>query len=121
MIQLSAQMRIIVAVEPVDFRKRIDGLAALCRAALAADAFSGAAFVFRSRSAKAIRVLYYDGQGFWLCEKRLSAGRFRFWPSGAKGEPASVLAAHQIHVLLSGGDPEAARGAPAWRRVAVEG
>jgi len=117
MIQLTAQMRILVAVEAVDFRKRIDGLVALCRSALEADAFSGTAFVFRSRSAKAIRVLCYDGQGFWLCEKRLSSGRFRFWPAGGKGEPISTLAAHQLHVLLSGGDPEAARGAPAWRRV----
>src|SRR5262245_27733231 len=117
MIQLTAQMRILVAVEAVDFRKRIDGLAAVCRAVLAADAFSGTAFVFRSLSAKAIRVLCYDGQGFCLFEKRLSAGRFRFWPAGAKGEPASALAAHQLHVLLSGGDPEVARGAPTWRRV----
>jgi transposase len=116
MIQLTAQMRILIAVEAVDFRKRIDGLVALCRSALEADAFSGAAFVFRSRSAKAIRVLCYDGQGFWLCEKRLSSGRFRFWPAGT-GEPVSTLAAHQLHVLLSGGDPEAARGAPAWRKV----
>jgi len=112
-------MRILVAVEAVDFRKRIDGLAALCKTALSADAFSGAAFVFRSRSAKAIRVLYYDGQGFWLCEKRLSTGRFRFWPSGGNGGLTSGLAAHQLHVLLSGGDPQAARGAPPWRPVAV--
>lgn len=120
MIQLTAQMRILVAVEAVDFRKRIDGLAALCRAVLDSDPFSGTAFVFRSRGAKAIRVLCYDGQGFWLCEKRLSAGRFRFWPMGGKGEPGSTLLAHQLHVLLSGGDPQAARGAPLWRRVSPE-
>lgn len=117
MIQLTAQMRILVAVEAVDFRKRIDGLAALCRSVLDSDAFSGTVFVFRSRSGKAIRALCHDGQGFWLCEKRLSAGRFRFWPAIGTGEPAAALAAHQLHVLLSGGDPEAARGAPAWRRV----
>ncbi len=121
MIQLTAQMRILVAVEAVDFRKRIDGLVAVCRAVLAADAFSGAVFVFRSRSAKAIRVLSYDGQGFWLSEKRLSAGRFRYWPLGKDGEASSALAAHQLHVLLSGGDPEAARGAPQWRRVSAQG
>ena len=121
MIQLTAQTRILVALESVDFRKRIDGLAAVCRAALHSDAFSGTVFVFRSRSGKAIRALAHDGQGFWLCEKRLSAGRFRFWPVGREGEPASALAAHQLHVLLSGGDPEAARGAPAWRPVSAEG
>lgn len=117
MIQLTAQMRILVAVEPVDFRKRIDGLAALCRSALREDPFSGTVFVFLSRRAKALRALVYDGQGFWLCEKRLSAGRFRFWPVAGKAEAASRLAAHQLAVLLSGGDPQAARGAPEWRRV----
>jgi transposase len=117
MIQLTAQMRILVAVEPVDFRKRIDGLAALCRSELREDPFSGTVFVFCSRRAKALRALLYDGQGFWLCEKRLSAGRFRLWPRGGKGEAARVFAAHQVHVLLSGGDPETAGGAPLWRRV----
>ena len=112
-------MRILVAVEAVDFRKGIDGLAALCRGVLVADPFSGTVFVFRSRSAKSLRVLVYDGQGFWLCQKRLSSGRFRFWPAGKKGEPASSLAAHQLHVLFSGGDPEVARGAPQWRRVSM--
>ena len=121
MIQLTAQMRILVAVEPVDFRKGIDGLAALCRSVLAQDPFSGTVFVFRSRGARSLRVLTYDGHGFWLSEKRLSSGKFRFWPLSAKGEPASTLLAHQLHVLLSGGDPQAARGAPEWRRVRVEG
>lgn len=117
MIQLTPQMRILIAVEPVDFRKRIDGLQALCRSVLVEDPFSGSVFVFRSRSAKAIRILAYDGQGFWLAEKRLSKGRFPFWPERGDGKAASTLAAHQLHVLLSGGDPTLARGAPDWRRV----
>jgi transposase len=117
MIQLAHPLRILVAVEAVDFRKGIDGLAALCRSALASDPFSGTAFVFRSRSAKSLRVLVYDGQGFWLCQKRLSEGRFRFWPVAANGESARTLAAHQLHVLLSGGDPLSAIGAPLWRQV----
>ena len=119
MIQLTPQMRILVAVEAVDFRKGIDGLAALCRAVLASDPFSGTVFVFRSRSAKSLRVLIYDGQGFWLCHKRLSHGRFRFWPVAGNGERSSTLAAHQLHVLLSGGDPQAAIGAPEWRKVSL--
>jgi len=116
-IQLTAQMRVLVAVEPVDFRKRIDGLAALCRSALSSDPFSGTVFVFCSRRGKALRVLSYDGQGFWLCEKRLSQGRFRFWPGSQNAESSRVFAAHQVQVLLSGGDPERARGAPQWRKV----
>jgi transposase len=49
MIQVTPQMRILVAVEPADFLRGIDGLARLCREELAQDPFSGAAFVFRNR------------------------------------------------------------------------
>ena len=56
MIQITPQMRILVAVDPVDFRKGIDGLAALCKERLSADPFSGCLFIFRSRSATSIKV-----------------------------------------------------------------
>jgi len=61
MIQITPQMRILLAVEPVDFRKGIDGLVGLCRQKLEADPFSGAMFVFSSRSRKSIKILCYDG------------------------------------------------------------
>ena len=57
------------------------GLAALCRAALGEDPFRGTVFVFRNRRGTTLQALAYDGQGFWLCQKRLSEGRFRWWPS----------------------------------------
>ena len=66
MIQITPQMRILVAVHPADFRKGIDGLAQLCRAVLQQDPFSGALFVFRNRRATSIKVLVYDGQGFCI-------------------------------------------------------
>ena len=90
MLQITPQMRILVAVEAVDFRKGIDSLAELCRAKLNADPFSGCLFVFRSRRATSIKVLVYDGQGFWLATKRLSKGRFRWWPQMAKKEPRNL-------------------------------
>ncbi len=120
MIQITPQMRILVAVEAADFRKGIDGLARLCREALKADPFSGAVFVFRNRSGKALKILVYDGQGFWLCQKRLSSGRFRFWPL-SKSEGAKALQAHELQVLLSAGDPQATQAAPPWRRVSPGG
>src|SRR3954452_21517054 len=80
MIQITAQMRVLVAIEPVDGRKGIDSLARLCQEKLAEDPFSGCVFVFRSRSGTAIRLLTYDGQGYWLAQKRLSKGRFTWWP-----------------------------------------
>ena len=116
MLQVTAQMRIVVAVAPADFRKGIDGLAGLCRHLLGKDPFSGFVFVFRNRRATAVKLLCYDGQGFWLCQKRMSRGRFRWWPENPSAI-SSAVEAHQLAVLLSGGDPSAATGAPAWRPV----
>jgi transposase len=118
MIQITPQMRILVAVEPVDFRCGIDGLAQLCRQRLQEDPFSGTVFVFRNRRGTALKALVYDGQGYWLCQKRLSSGRFHWWPVGGQaGEAARKLAAHQLHVLFSAGNPEGTRAAPDWRPV----
>jgi transposase len=116
MIQITPQMRILVAIEPADFRKGIDGLAQVCKEVLKQDPFSGWVFVFRNRPATALKALIYDGQGFWLCHKRLSSGHFRWWPAGGT-TAARTLAAHQLHVLLSAGNPEATQAAPAWRSV----
>lgn len=116
MIQITPQMRVLVAVQPVDFRRGIDGLARLCRADLRTDPFSGTVFVFRNRRRTAIRLLVYDGQGFWLCYKRLSAGKFRWWPSSSD-QAVTSLQAHELQVLLCGGDPANTKAPPAWRPV----
>jgi transposase len=119
MIQVTAQMRVLVAVEACDFRRGIDGLARQCREVLGADPFSGTVFVFCNRRKTAVKLLTYDGQGFWLAHKRLSAGHFRWWPS--RGQRAvSALQAHELQVLLSAGDPDATRAAPMWRRVGTQ-
>jgi transposase len=115
MIQVTPQMRIVAAVEPADFRRGIDGLARLCKDVLKHDPMSGWVFVFRNRSAKALKILVYDGQGFCLFHKRLSSGKFGWWPRGTA--TAKTLAAHQLHVLLSAGNPEATQAAPVWRPV----
>ena len=66
MIQITPQMKILLAVHPVDFRKGIDGLAGICRSVMGADPFSGCIFAFRNRRKTTIKLLTYDGQGFWL-------------------------------------------------------
>ena len=119
MIQITPQMRVLVAIEPADFRRGIDGLARVCREALSSDPFSGAMFIFRNQRQKGIKILVYDGQGFWLCYKRLSSGRFRYWPSQA-GQVVTTLQAHELQVLLSAGDPYCTRAAPRWRRITEE-
>jgi hypothetical protein len=87
---------------------------------LGADLFSGAVFVFRSKRGTAIKLLVCDGQGFWLCHKRLSEGRFRWWPSRSDGA-AAPQRTHELAVLLSAGDPSWTQAAPEWRRVATAG
>lgn len=120
MIQITPQMRVLVAVEPADFRRGIDGLARMCREALQEDPFSGAVIVFRNRRRTAVKLLVYDGQGFWLCYKRLSKGRFRWWPSHPD-EAVTSLQAHELQVLLCGGDPYSTQAVPIWRRLAATG
>lgn len=116
LIQITPQLRILVAIEPVDGRKGIDSLAQLCREKLEADPFSGCVFIFRTRRGTAIKLLAYDGQGFWLATKRLSKGCFKWWPTGK--EPARTLRAHQAQLLLAAGDPET-EAPPAWRPLNV--
>jgi transposase len=113
-IQVAAQTRILVAIEPVDFRCGIDGLARVCRERLETDPFQGAVFVFRNRARSALKLICFDGQGYWLCHKRLSQGRLRWWPTRS-GERAAALLAHELQVLLCGGDPTATRALPAWK------
>jgi transposase len=120
MLQVTPQMKILVAVEPVDFRRGIDGLACVCKTELASDPFAGTVYVFRNRRGTAIKALVYDGQGFWLCQKRLSKGKFRWWPrAAAPAAEARVkqLAAHELLVLFSAGNPERTSAVPDWRPV----
>ncbi len=112
MIQIAPQIRILVAIEPIDGRKGIDALAQLCREKLSADPFSGYLFIFRARSGTAIRLLQFDGQGFWIATKRLSKGRFRWWPTGT--EPVRTLRAHQAQLLLAAANPDT-DAPPVWR------
>ena len=116
MLQFGPQQRIFVVVEPVDFRFGMDRLAAQCRQYLE-HPMSGAVFVFRNRRATALRLLFYDGQGYWLCTKRLSSKRFQWWPRG-QHQTSQILSARELHILLWNGLPEQAAMADDWRKVA---
>jgi len=115
MLQLSPQSKIFLAVEYMDLRRGIDGLAAACRQLLSQDPFSGALFLFRNRTATAIKVLIYDGQGFWLCTKRLSKGKFTWWPTST--DPVCPLSVSQLQILLWNGDPNKAQIQENWRKI----
>ncbi len=98
--QLSYKTPIWLYPDPVDFRKQIDGLVLLVADSLSLKPTSGELFVFRNRSAKKIKLLWYDENGFWLCYKRLERGRLIF-PSG---DSVVELTRDQLSWLLSGLD-----------------
>ena len=72
-------------------------------------------YSLQSRYGK-VRLLFYDGQGYWLCMKRLSQGRFTWWPQTA--DTRVPLSARELIIVLWNGDPERAHMAADWRRVA---
>jgi transposase len=118
MIQVTPHMRILVALEPLDFRKGMDGTGALCRRVLFEDPHSGSLFVFRNRKGTMIRILVHDGHGLWLMNKRVSQGRFPVWKLTA--DHAHHLAAHELQLLLVGGDWSKASVPAPWRQLVAQ-
>jgi len=98
MINITQQHRIYLACQPIDFRKGIDGYAAVCRRQLNIDPFNGHCFIFCNRKRTAIKILLYDRNGFWLCHKRLSTGRFKHWPTNSA--QAVTMNPEQLNILL---------------------
>lgn len=114
MLALSPSQRILLAVNAVDFRKGIDGLTGLCRQQLGENPLLGTLFVFTNRRRTALKLLIYDGQGFYLILKRFSQGRLRWWPADGN-QPCHELAARELAILLWNGHPQRAAWAPLWR------
>jgi len=79
MLQVTPQMKILVAVEPVDFRKGAHGLAVLAQEVLAEDPFCGTVIVWRSKRSDRVKILVWDSSGLVLIWKQLQQGSFR-WP-----------------------------------------
>jgi len=93
-----------VKIEPVDFRMGMDRLVALTNQKMQMDARSGAAFVFCNTKKTAIKVLYFDRQGYWLCQKRFSDGKMKHWPKETDDGKTLGLNLQELVVLLSDGD-----------------
>ena len=105
MIGLPGSARVWLAAGVTDLRKGFDGLAAIVKATLAEDPYSGHLFVFRGRKGDRLKVLWYDGDGLCLLAKRLERGRF-VWPRATSGVVS--LSPAQLSMLIEGID---------WRRV----
>ena len=101
MIVPPTSVRVLVAIKPVDFRKGMDGLAALVQEELRADPFSGVIYVFRAKRADRVKLLFWDGTGVCLLAKRLEGSKFR-WPRIEDG--VMRLSPAQLSALLEGLD-----------------
>ena len=115
MIQLLPQLNILLAYQPVDFRKGVDGLIGLCRAQFDAELYDGTLFIFRNRRGTALKILTFDGVGWWLVIRRFSQGRLQWWPKAQADTLTHPLQAQQLQVMLYNGLPEQASFVSPWR------
>lgn len=115
MLQITAQHQLMISVAPVDFRKGLDSLIALSRNGLEQEPFDGYLFAFRNRKGSAIKLLIYDGNGFWLCQKRFSSGKLKWWPHNEK--EAKALRPVELLIILQQGSPVQSGIPLDWREV----
>lgn len=114
MIQISPRDKIFIAVKSVDFRIGVDSAIRIIKN-LDQDPFIGAFFVFINKKKTSIKILAYDGQGMWLMQKRLSEGRFNWWPKN-DGELATIDSKNFL-LLLFNGDADSLKIQSNWREV----
>lgn len=107
MISPAGNFRIYLATNPVDFRKGMDGLAAIVLEEFDLDPFSGAIFVFRSKRADRLKLIVWDGTGLVMAYKRIEGKGFE-WPRMQNG--TIRLSKSQFEALFEGLD---------WKRVAA--
>jgi len=113
MITFNSNMKVMIGISHVDFRVGINRLAAVAQSIFDRDPNDGVVFVFRNRRKTDIKLIFYDGNGFFLGHKRLSKGKLSWWP---RNEHESLnITPSQLTRLLKGVDP---RGSfhPDWPR-----
>jgi transposase len=113
MIGLPPSVKIYLATAPVDMRKGMDGLMGLVRSAWRQDPYSGHLFVFVSRAADRVKILFWDRGGFVLYCKRLERGRFRVPPVSPQARTVTLSAA-DLSMLLEGIDFSRVRRPVPW-------
>jgi len=104
-----------IKIKPIDFRKGMDSLIGFISQILQQDPRSGSAFVFKNSSSTSIKVLYYDEQGFWLCQKRLSQGKLIHWPK-SESETLSINT-RELFVVLFDGDINKVSFRPVFQKI----
>jgi transposase len=99
-----AGRKVYLACGRTDMRKSINGLAAIVEQSFDIGLLTDALFAFCNRNRDRIKILFWDGDGFWLLFKRLEKGRFR-WPAEGS-EPTMELTSEELAILLGGAKVE---------------
>ena len=115
MIAIPPQSRICVVVEAIDFRNGINGLGKICRRVIHQDPTTGAIFIFKNKRNTSVKLLVYDGEAFWLINRRLSRGKLRWWPNN-DGTSCS-LTSKELQTILMNGSPSQAEFSSDWKRL----
>lgn len=114
MLSFSGQVKVFLAAQPTDMRKSFDTLAALVQEVLRLDPLSGHLFVFRSKRADRVKILWWDTHGYAIFYKRLEAGTYRFPP--AQLDAASVtISATELAMLLDGVELSSVKRRPRYQ------
>jgi len=92
--------RVYLACDPTDMRKSINRLSGIVADSFRLDPFDAAVYVFCNRNRDRLKILEWDGDGFWLYLKRLEKGHFQ-WPQPGD-EPTMTLTGEDLAVLLGG-------------------
>jgi transposase len=116
MISPRADLKVVVASQPIDFRRGVNGLVALVAEAPGADPYGGTVFIFRSKRKDRLKLLTWDGSGIILATKWLEAGGFT-WPPITAGRVE--ISPEQMALLVAGLDWTRAVAAPVRRPTKV--
>jgi transposase len=116
MLSFTGALKVFVAIEACDLRKSFNGLEGLVKERLGEDPRGGALFVFTNRTRTRLKILYFDGTGFWVAVKRLERGTFS-WPKAGQAEAVKLrLAPEALAMLTDGIDLRGARLRPWYDR-----
>lgn len=102
MLTFSGSLKVYVALEACDMRKSFNGLSELARSGLGLDPLSGAAFLFTNRRRNLIKILYWDGTGYWCVAKRLEKGCYS-WPADIEGGRKKLVLTPTALAMLADG------------------
>jgi transposase len=116
MLSFSGSLKILVALEPIDMRKGFNGLYGLVSTKLSEDPRNGTLYVFSNRKHTRLKILYFDGTGLWLLNKRLEKGSFS-WPKSVEVTQGKLkLTPQALAMLTDGVDLKGAKLRPWYER-----